>query len=100
MSSAKVGPRAVGWEEAVDGGQMPEPLTEGQRKAAKMLARVYRELGADGSALTHDVLVHARTMRQVSESRGLLGRTWEEYFAKRFRECLNCLAVVYGFASK
>jgi hypothetical protein len=77
---------------------MPEPITEAQRKAAKQLAVVYRALGQDGAALTHDVLVHGKTRKQVAESRGLVGERWEKYYGLRFRECLDCMAVVYGFS--
>lgn len=101
FETAERGPRAIDFtREAVDGGLMPEPITEAQRKAAKQLAVVYRALGQDGAALTHDVLVHSKTRAQVAESRGLVGRRWEEYYGMRFRECLNCLAKVYGFATE
>lgn len=98
FQAAERGPKAFEMREWVDGGAAPEPLTERQRRAGRQLAVVYRELGADGSALAHDVLVHGRTMKQVSAARGLGGKTWEEYFGRRFRECLDCLARVYGFA--
>lgn len=101
FEAAERGPGAIDpSKEAVDGGQMPEPITEAQRRAAKQLAVVYRALGADGSAITHDVLVHNRTRSQIAAARGLTGKVWEDYYGKRFRECLNCLAVVYGFATK
>lgn len=46
------GPQAVNpRREYVDGVQIREPITEGQRKAVLRLNRVERELGADGSAL-------------------------------------------------
>jgi len=44
-------------------------------------------------------LIHARSFRQIAEARGLSGQEWERYFAKRLWECLNSLAVVYGFAN-
>ena len=54
---AERGPQAVDpTREYVDGGEMREPITEGQRKAVLRLNRAERELGADGSALVHDVL--------------------------------------------
>src|ERR1700704_932101 len=69
---AERGPRAVDpTREYVDGGQMREPITEGQRKAVLRLNRAERELGADGSALVHDILVHGLTMEQVGQRRGL-----------------------------
>ena len=96
---AERGPRAIDpSKEAVDGGQAPEPITDHMRKAAVRLNRVERELGADGSALTHDVLITGLTMAQVGQRRGLTTQRWQEYFARRFRECLDRLALIYGFA--
>lgn len=99
FEAAERGPKAIDFtKEAVDGGQMPEPITERQQKAAKQLARVYRALGQDGAALTHDVLIHSKTYRQVAAGRGLKGEKWDRYFGARFTDCLSCLAVVYNFA--
>jgi hypothetical protein len=98
---AERGPRAVDpTREYVDGGQMREPITEGQRKAVLRLNRAERELGADGSALVHDVLVHGLTMAQIGEKRGLRTQRWKDYFARRFCECLDRLAQIYGFATE
>ena len=97
---AERGPRAVDpTREYVDGGQMREPITEGQRKAVLRLNRAMRELGADGSALVHDVLVRGMTMEQVGQRRGLSTQRWKDYFARRFQECLDRLALIYGFAT-
>jgi hypothetical protein len=99
FETAERGPRAVDpAREYVDGGLAPEPITEGQRKAARMLAVVYRALGQDGSSLTHSVLIHGQNYRQVAEARSLSGERWEKYFGMRFQECLHCLATIYGFA--
>ena len=96
---AERGPRAVDpTREYVDGGQMREPITEGQRKAVLRLNRAERELGADGAALTHAVLIVGQSCANVAASRGLTGERWERYFAIRFRECLDRLALLYGFA--
>ncbi len=99
FETAERGPRAIDpSKEAVDGGLMPEPITEAQRRSAGQLAAVYKKLGQDGSAIVHDVLVHNRTRKQVAESRGLTGKRWEEYYGMRFRECLDCMALIYGFS--
>lgn len=96
---AERGPRAIDpSKEAVDGGRMPEPITEQQRKAVMRLNGAERRLGADGSALAHAILIKGLTCSKVATSRGLSGERWERYFAIRFRECLDCLALVYGFA--
>ena len=86
--------------EYVDGGQFREPITEGQRKAVLRLNRIERELGADGSALVHEVLILGMTMEQIGERRGLGGQRWIDYFARRLRECLDRLAQAYGFATE
>lgn len=98
---AERGPRAVDpTREYVDGGQIREPITESQRKAVLRLNRAERELGADGSALVHDILVHGLTMAQIGEKRGLRTQRWKDYFARRFCECLDRLALIYGFATE
>ena len=96
---AERGPRAVDpSRDYVDGGQMREPITEGQRKAVLRLNRAERELGADGSALVHDVLVRGMTMDQIGQRRGLVTQRWRDYFSRRLCECLDRLALIYGFA--
>ncbi len=100
FEAAERGPKAIDFtREAVDGGQMPEPITEAQQKAARSLAVVYRALGQSGAALVHDVLIHRKTISQIGDSRGLPGERWEKYFGMRFREALDTLAEVYGFAT-
>jgi hypothetical protein len=97
---AERGPRAVDpTREYVDGGRAREPITERQRKAVLRLNRAERELGADGSALVHEVLILGMTMEQVGQRRGLLGQRWIDYFARRFKECLDRLGLLYGFAT-
>jgi hypothetical protein len=97
---AERGPQAVDpTREYVDGARSREPITEGQRKAVLRLNRAERELGADGAALVHEVLVLGMTMEQIAQRRALPGRRWIDYFAKRFRECLDRLAMIYGFAT-
>jgi hypothetical protein len=97
---AERGPKAVDpTREYVDGGRAREPITERQRKAVLRLNRAERELGADGSALVHEVLILGMTMEQVGQRRGLPGQRWIDYFARRFKECLDRLALLYGFAT-
>lgn len=100
FETAERGPQAIDpSKEYVDGGRLPEPITEGQRKAVLRLNRCERELGADGSALCHDVLIHGRTLEKIGESRGLTSARWQNYFGRRFRECLDRLSLIYGFST-
>jgi hypothetical protein len=95
------GPQAIDpAREYVDGAPTREPVTESQRQAVLRLNRAERELGADGSALVHDVLVQGMTMEQVGQRRGLRTQRWNDYFSRRFRECLDRLALMYGFATE
>ncbi|MGY8666494.1 hypothetical protein Q3C01_29655 [Bradyrhizobium sp. UFLA05-109] len=97
---AERGPQAVDpSREYVDGTLGREPVTEGQRQAVLRLNRVERELGTDGAALVHDVLVLGLTMEQVGERRTVRSQRWNDYFSKRLQECLDRLAQVYGFAT-
>src|SRR5579863_8572636 len=74
---AERGPRALDpTREYVDGGGMREPITERQRKAVLRLSRAEHELGADGSALVHEILVLGMTMEQIGERRGVHGQRW------------------------
>jgi hypothetical protein len=86
--------------EYVDGTATREPVTESQRQAVLRLNRIERELGTDGSALVYDVLVLGLTMDQIGERRAVRTQRWNDYFARRFRECLDRLALIYGLATE
>jgi hypothetical protein len=75
-------------------------ITERQRKAVLRLNRVERELGADGSALVHEVLISGMSVQQIAQRRGLSSQRWIDYFARRLQECLDRLALIYGFATE
>lgn len=101
FEAAERGPKAIDFtKEAVDGGATPEPITEPQRKAARRLALVYRELGPDGAALMHDVLIHSQNYRQIAASRGFKGERWEKFFGMSVHLHLHVLAFVYGHAKE
>ncbi|OKO86606.1 hypothetical protein AC629_16145 [Bradyrhizobium sp. NAS80.1] len=98
---AERGPQAMDpTREYVDGARTREPVTESQRQAVLRLNRVERELGTDGAALVHDVLVLGLTMDQIGQRRDVRTQRWNDYFARRFRECLDRLALIYGFATE
>jgi hypothetical protein len=98
FEAAERGPRAIDpGKEYVDGGMAPEPITEAQRKAARNLAGVNRELGQNGSALVYAVLISRVTVEQICDGRGLKTERERLYVGRRFRECLDDLAKFYGF---
>jgi hypothetical protein len=95
------GPQAVDTtREPVDGGRGVVEIPEDQYKAARRLKNIFQALGLDGSALTRRVLVDGQTCAQIARARGLKGERWERYFGHRFRECLDRLAVEYGFMTE
>jgi len=99
FETAERGPQAIDpGKEWVDGGRLPEPITERQQQATLKLAEVHNALGLDGSAIVSDVLIHGIGISQLVSRRGYQGEHWRKYFGRRFNECLNTLAVVYGFA--
>ena len=75
------------------------PAAAGQDTGAPSV-RIQSVLGADGSALVHEVLILGMTMEQVGLRRGLRSQRWKDYFARRFCECLDRLALIYGFATE
>lgn len=87
-------------KEAVDGGRIPEPITDRQIKAIRGLAEADKRLGHDGKALVMDILGRRIGIREAAEKRGEFTRSGWEYTGKRFRECLESLAILWGFAGK
>jgi hypothetical protein len=101
FETAERGPRAIDpSKEAVDGGRMPEPLTDRQIDAVARLARADRDLGLDGSSIVHEVLILGLSVSQLAASRGLVGEHFRKYFGRRLNECLDRLAMVYGFSTR
>lgn len=96
------GVRAIDFtKEAVDGRRYDDALTDTQRQAVKELARLDRQLGQEGCALVRDVLGKGWTLSRCAESRGMAGQKHDqEYLGRRFRECLDTLAVELGFATR
>jgi hypothetical protein len=101
FETAENGPRAIDpAKEYVDGGTLPEPISEPRMKAVARLNRIEAALGIEGSAIVHQILVFGWTMRAIAGARGLYGRSWDDYFGKRFRCALDTMAVIYGLAMR
>ena len=98
---AERGPQAVDpSREFVDGVRGREAVTESQRQAVLRLNRIERELGTDGAALVHDVLILGLTMEQIGQQRAVRSQRWTDYFSKRLQECLDRLALIYGYSTE
>lgn len=87
-------------KEAVDGGRLPEVLTDQQRRAVVDLKNAREALGREGNQLVCDVLGAGMSISQAAVARGLSSEADRKYTGKRFRECLSTLAVRFGYASK
>lgn len=84
--------------EAVDGGQIPEPITDHQIAALRKLDEAHKWLGRDGYEIVFSVLGERRLLKEAAEYRGFVTAREIDYFSRRFRECLEALARLWGFA--
>jgi len=101
FETAERGPRAIDpSKEAVDGGRMPEPITEQQQKAVARLNRVHGVLGQSGSSIAHDVLIAGMSLERVADKRDMKTELERKYLGRRLRECLDDLALIYGFGGE
>jgi hypothetical protein len=86
--------------EAVDGGSIPEGLSDRQARAFDDLKRASRALGPEGESIVKDVLGRGMPIVHVGTARGMTSARELLYFGRRFRECLNTLAVTFGYAMR
>ena len=86
--------------EAVDGGGVPDVLTDTQRRAVQDLKAAREALGREGHQLICDILGRGLSITQAARNRGLQSETDRKYAGKRFRECLSTLAVRFGYANR
>lgn len=93
---AERGARAIDpTKEAVDGGQLPEPITDRQAKARKRLTEVHAVLGRRMTAVLQAVLIERKTMEKLtgSDSQAVL-----KQHGGMLRIALDELAVFYKLA--
>ncbi len=101
MRSEIGGVRAIDpTKERVDGGRIAEPLTDVVKRALDDLRGGRLALGEDGTALVADVIGKGLTLAKAADARGLSSKSGREYLGRRFRECLDRLAVVFGCATE
>lgn len=87
-------------KEYVDGGQFPDPLPDSKIKALEALREADDALGWEGKTIIRAILGDRLTVVEATMARGGRSETDIKYVGKRFRECLETLAVLWGFASR
>lgn len=86
-------------KEAVDGHGPPRPhITDRQMEAFKELKEADKVLGLEGCALVRDVLGRRMSISQAAVARCMTSRYEIEYMGRRFREALESLAILWGYA--
>lgn len=87
--------------EAVDGGQIAQAtVTDKQIKAFGDLAKASKALGMEGESIAMDVLGRGLTLSATAAKRALTTEADRKYIGRRFREALDTLAGVFGYANK
>lgn len=97
-------------KEPVDGGGIPELVTDGQRNALMALRRAALRLeksvpsdkgrGIARVHLVHSVLSEGKFMRQIAAERGQPTKWAVGSLGKEFKRCLAILAAEFGFAGE
>ena len=101
FEDAEQGPRAIDSSAPyVDCSRVDRTNSPKVSKALDELAKAHDYLGADGSAIMHDILIYGLTMVQIARKRGFKEQSWADHFGRRAREHLHEIAFVYGFAKE
>lgn len=87
-------------KEAVDGGRMPDVLTDRQAKAMKELRAARAVLGLQDFVYVGDILGERLTLAQCAARHELTGERGINYIGRRFRDALDTLAILWGFRTK
>lgn len=85
-------------KEAVDGGRLADPLSDQWSKANGDLTKAGRALGMEGEAIIRDVLGRAMPLLHAAAARNLTSERDLIYIGRRFKESLDTLALVFGYA--
>lgn len=87
-------------KEFVDGGQFQDPLPDSKIKALEALREADDALGWEGKTIIRAILGDRLTIVEATMARGGRSEVDIKYVGRRFRECLETLAVLWGFAGK
>jgi hypothetical protein len=87
-------------KEAVDGGRGPGGITDQQIDAFKDQSKALRALGIEGGYLIQLFLDKGLTLTLIAEQWGWFKERDRDFLGRRLRECLDTLAVVFGYATR
>jgi hypothetical protein len=76
-----------------------DPGFDQTKRSLDRLRAAETALGVDGHRLVLQVIGERMTLAMCADIRGLSTKSGREYIGRRFRECLDCLAVVFGCAT-
>lgn len=85
-------------KEAVDGGRLPEAITDEQIRATNKLIAIEATLGLRMREVAQAVLIRGLSAELVALENHRHGRRWIEYYATMLQDILHSLAFEYGFA--
>lgn len=85
-------------KEAVDGGRFKEPDITKMSKALRELKAADQMLGAYDASLIHDILGRRMSIAEVAAARSMPRQREIDYLGRRFRQCLESLAKLWGYA--
>lgn len=95
--AAERGARAIDpTKEAVDGGRIPEPLTDRQAQARTRLIEIQKDLGRRLTRVLEAVIIHGMTMEQIAQSKS---QSLIKLQGNLVRTALNELAIIYGLSN-
>ncbi len=86
-------------KEAVDGGRIPEPITDYQIKALRQLDEAHAWLGKVDYMIVFTVLGDRMMLKDAAERHGYITAREQDYFGRRFKTSLEQLAELWGFVS-
>jgi len=92
--------RRAGACERVDGSRIPQAsITDAQIRAFADLTKAMTALGLEGESLVKDFLGRGWCLSDIAARRGVTSERERGYIGWRLRECLNTLAVTFGYAA-
>lgn len=87
-------------KEAVDGGRIPEPITDHQIKALRKLDEAHKWLGNDSYGIVFTVLGERLMLKEAAQKHSFVTAREIDYFSRRFKDSLEQLAKLWGFAPR